>query len=314
MNLDLGILWIEDSFSEEEEASLRRRVRDAGFVARIQVTPNGDDIDELARLHRLYHRFDLILLDYRLKNENGDELAPTIRTLFPSVTILFYSGSVDEGELRRMIAAKEVEGVYCSHRNRFIERTGMLIDQTARSLDRLSGMRGLAMKVVAECDELMRSAVLSMVRREQKCAEKVADMDRDVFDFLNDMKGKYEAAVPAGMQERFDTRAVDSTKLFKHFRRLIQIVTANPASFGLDDEQVDRLRELRNMNAQYDKIVLKKRNVLGHVTEVESTDGWVLQGSDEISVADFPEIRRGFATHIDAIREMSDLVLLLDRE
>lgn len=314
MNLDLGILWIEDSFSEEEEASLRRRVYEAGFVARIQVIPNSGNIDELARLHRLYHRFDLILLDYRLKNENGDELAPTVRALFPSVTILFYSGSVEEVELRKMIAAKEVEGVYCSHRNRFIERTGTLIDQTARALDRLSGMRGLAMKVVAECDELMKNAVLGMTLREPKCAEKVVDLDGDVFGFLDDMKGKYEAAVPAGMQERLDTRAVDSTKLFKHFRRLTQIVTANPASFGLDDDQVERLRELRNMNAQYDQVVLKKRNVLGHVTEVEGKDGWVLQGSDEISVADFAEVRRGFATHIDAIREMSDLVLTLDRK
>ena len=30
MNLDFGILWIEDSFSAEEEENLRRRVRDAG--------------------------------------------------------------------------------------------------------------------------------------------------------------------------------------------------------------------------------------------------------------------------------------------
>ncbi|MBP2550153.1 CheY-like chemotaxis protein [Neorhizobium galegae] len=314
MNLDLGILWIEDSFSPEEESSLRRRIYEAGFVARIHVIPNSSDIDELARLHNLYHRFDLILLDYRLKNENGDELAPTVRALFPSVTILFYSGSVEEAELRKLIAAKEVEGVYCSHRNRFIERTGTLIDQTARALDRLSGMRGLAMKVVAECDDLMKNAVLRMTLREPKCAAKVAEMDDDVFTFLSEMKGKYEAAVPSGMQERFDTRAIDSTKLFKHFRRLTQIVTSNPASFGLEEDQVDRLRELRNMNAKYDKMVLKKRNILGHVTEVQGKDGWVLQGSDEISVGDFAEIRRGFATHIDAIREMSDLVLLLDRK
>lgn len=314
MNLDLGILWIEDSFSEEEEASLKRRVYEAGFVARIQVIPNGSGIDELARLHNLYHRYDLILLDYRLRNEDGDEVAPKIRRLFPSVTILFYSGSVEETELRRLIAAKEVEGVYCSHRNRFIERTGTLIDQTARALDRLSGMRGLAMKVVAECDELMKNAVLRMTQREPKCAAKIGEMDADVFTFLSEMKGKYEAAVPSGMQERFDTRAVDSTKLFKHFRRLTQIVTANPTSFGLEADQIDRLRELRTINVQYDTVVLKKRNILGHVTEVEGEDGWVLQGNDEISVADFAEIRRGFATHIDAIREMSELVLMLDRE
>jgi CheY-like chemotaxis protein len=314
MNLDFGILWIEDSFSSQEEESLRRRVREAGFIARVDVIPNGDGIDEFARLHALYHRFDIILLDYRLKDENGNELAPAVRRLFPSTTILFYSGSVAEEELRRMIAEKEVEGVYCSARDRFIDRTGALIDQTARALDRLSGMRGLAMRVVAECDEVMKKAMSSMCRRDQNCVTKMSELDEDVFGFLTSLKEKYEAAVAGDLDTRLGTRAVDSAKMFKHFRRLTQVVAASPATFGLNEEQVERLRELRRATAQYDQNVLNKRNILGHVIEVEAESGWVLQGSDEISVGDFPDIRRMFAVHIDAFREMSTLVLQLDEK
>ncbi|CUX58888.1 response regulator [Rhizobium oryzihabitans] len=308
MNLDFGILWIEDSFSREEEENLRRRVLDAGFIARIEVIPNGTGIEELSREHGLYHRFDIILLDYRLKDENGDDLAPTVRRLFPSTTILFYSGSVPEDSLRQMIAEKKVEGVYCSARGRFIERTGGLIDQTARSLDRLSGMRGLAMRVVAECDDLMKKAIQCMAVRDPNCAAKVSELDEDVLTFVMSMKEKYEAAVEADLDTRFGTFAVDSTKLFKHFRRLTQVVASDPKPFGLSDEQVERLRELRRLSAQYDQKVLKKRNILGHVIEIKSDTGWVLQGSNEIGVGDFPEIRRVFAAHIDALREMSDLV------
>lgn len=314
MNLDFGILWIEDSFSSEEEESLRRRVREAGFIARVDVIPNSEGIEELARLHALYHRFDIILLDYRLKDENGNELAPTVRRLFPSTTILFYSGSVSEEELRRMIAEREVEGVYCSARDRFIGRTGALIDQTARALDRLSGMRGLAMRVVAECDDIMKKAMSSMCRRDRTCVEKMPELDADVLGFLASMKEKYEAAVAGDLDARLGTRAVDSAKMFKHFRRLTQVVSASPATFGLAEEQVERLRELRKLTAQYDQNVLSRRNILGHVIEVEGEAGWVLQGSDEISVSDFPEIRRIFAAHIDAFREMSTLVLLLDEK
>lgn len=312
MNLDIGILWIEDSFSPEEEASLKRRVQEAGFIARIDNIPNGVGIDERARQHQLYHVYDIILLDYRLQDENGDELAPKVRHLFPATSILFYSGSVDEPKLRELIAAKEVEGVFCSARARFIDRAGALIDQTARSLDRLSGMRGLAMKVVAECDDLMKVAVLSMTARDATCAEKISDLDKNVIDDLDGVKAAYQAA--GDLEQRIKTRAVDSMKLFKHFRRLTQVVAGNPQAFGLSTEAVDELRELRGSTSQYDKHVLTKRNVLGHVVEVQGAAGWELDGSDEIAIDDFPAIRQAFAAHIDAFRRMAELVTLLDTQ
>jgi len=314
MNLDMGILWIEDSFSNQEKDELQRRVRGAGFIARIDALPNGIGIEPLARRHQLYHVYDLILLDYHLKDEHGDELASKVRALFPSTTILFYSGSAEEPELRRLIADKEVEGVYCSARGRFIERAGSLIDQTARSLDRLSGMRGLAMRVVAECDEHMKASVLSMSARDPACAMKIGELDEDVLMFLDGLKQSYQESLDGGVPARLGTRAVDSAKLFKHFRRLTRVAAANPATFGLNQVQVERLRELRARTAQYDPNVLRKRNILGHVTEIEGENGWTLQGSDEITAADFPEIRQSFAAHIADLREARQLVTVLDDE
>jgi len=312
MNLDLGILWIEDSFSAAEEEELKRRVRDAGFIARIESIRNGAEINELAKNHKLYHLYDLILLDYRLDGENGDDLARRVRPLFPSTTILFYSGSAAEDELRLLIASKNVEGVYCVARERFIERAGELIEQTARSLERLSGMRGLAMKVVAECDDLMKSAILSMTARDPNCASKLAELDRDVVEFVEEMKRRYEESPDGDLAARLGTRAVDSAKLFKHFRRLTKVAAAAPQTFGLSSEQTERLRELRKLSARYESLVLRRRNILGHVVEVKGEAGWMLQGSEEISVADFAEVRRSFAVHIDSLREITLLVTTLD--
>jgi CheY-like chemotaxis protein len=309
MNLDFGILWIEDSFSKEEEENLRRRVREAGFIARIETVPNSKSISMLAREHSLYHIYDIILLDYRLEDENGDVVAPKIRELFPSTTILFYSGSVEEDELRHMMAVKKVEGVYCSSRRRFIERTGSLIEQTARSLDRLSGMRGLAMRVVAECDDIMKGAVISMSGLDPDGQKSLNKLDTDVFDFISVMKNKYEASLPDGIEGRLKTRVVDSAKLFDHFRRLTKVVTSFPDEFGLDAAQVERLRELRRNTTQYTRDVLQRRNILGHAIEVKGISGWVLTGTTEINVSDFPDIRRLFAVNIDALREMSEILV-----
>lgn len=310
MNLDFGILWIEDSFSLEEEESLKRKVREVGFLARIHVMENGVGIEEVARKHSLFHIFDLILLDYKLSDDNGVELAPKIRKLFPSTTILFYSGSLQEKDLRRLIAEKAVEGVFCAKRDqqRFIERTGELIGQTARALDRLSGMRGLAMRVVSECDQIMKTAMLSMVNRDSACAEKVHELDKDVFKFLEQQQELYNSAIAGELSHRLTTRIIDSSKIFSHFRRLTALATKNPQSFGLEDSQVERLRELRQDSSQYVAQVLKKRNTLGHVVEVAGARGWELQGDEGLCVEDFPEIRRSFAFYIDTIREMSSIV------
>jgi CheY-like chemotaxis protein len=312
MNLDLGILWIEDFFEEQEKQNLVRRVQGAGFQANIVNIPNGIGIEALARNHQLFHDFDLILLDYKLKDEKGDDLAPRVRSLFPSTTILFYSGSATEAELRRLIAEKDVEGVYCSERGRFIDRAGSLIDQTARSLDRLPGMRGLAMRVVSECDELMREAMLSMCARDARCVERLTDLDNDVIQFLDRQKESYEASRAGGLESRLGTRAVDSAKLFSHFRRLTSIAANDPCAFGMSAADVDKLRELRRASAQYSESVLGKRNILGHVSEEKDQGGWVIRGSNEIRVTDFPELRRVFAMHIEAFREMRRLVMALD--
>ncbi|BAQ71223.1 hypothetical protein NHU_04101 [Rhodovulum sulfidophilum] len=308
MNLDFGILWIEDSFSEEEETSLRRRVAEAGFICRITNMPNSEGIEGRAKENRLFHRYDLILLDYRLADENGDEIAPKIRDLFPATTILFYSGTVDGDALRRLIAEKRVEGVFCIGRDRFIERTGSLIDQTASSLNRLSGMRGLAMRVVAECDDIMRHAVLEMTDHEPDCSEKLADLDGDVVNFFDGSKKVYLEATKGTIHDRLNTRAVDSGKLFKHFRRLTKVVTAKPHAFGLDEVEVDRMRELRKSTSKYDPKVLKKRNILGHVTEIETENGWQLSGSDEVQNSDFSDLRQVFAAHIRDFSEMRDII------
>lgn len=309
MNLDFGILWIEDTFSEAEEQNLKRRVREAGFIARVDTIPNSQGIEEYARSHSLYHLYDIILLDYRLLDENGSVIAPRIRELFPSTTILFYSGSVEEAELRGMMAENRVEGVYCSARTRFIERTGALIEQTARALDRLSGMRGLAMRVVAECDEIMRKTVVAMAGFDSDHTSRLSELDADVFQFMDGVRSAYENSLSSGIEGRLNTRAVDSAKLFNHFRRVIKVVIRSPEEFGLSAESVDRIRELRKDTANYVNNVLQRRNVLGHVVEVKSAEGWVLSGSSEIGVSDFPDIRRLFAVNIDALREISAILI-----
>jgi hypothetical protein len=309
MNLDFGILWVEDAFDANEQQQLEQHILNSGFQPRITTTIDGADIAQFAAENNIYHNIDLVLLDYKLGDTFGDDLAVNIRTFFPSTTILFYSGSFgsDGSELRAKMAAKQVEGVFCSHRDRFIIRASELIDQTAHSLSRLSGMRGLAAQVVSECDEKLSAALLSMTARSEACRNAVSRLDEAVCNHLKDTSRRYIAATKTDLDGRLATLIVDSAKKFAHYQRLTNIAIGSPAEFGLDTNQVDRLRELRRATNNYSTEVLSLRNTLSHQIEIRSADGWTLQGRGEISVADFPDFRQRFARYLANITEMISL-------
>ncbi|WP_025886073.1 response regulator [Asaia prunellae] len=313
MNLELGILWIEDSFSPEEETNLKRCIQEVGFLAEIKNIVNGEEIETLAKQNNLFHCYDLILLDFALKGVNGDDLAPKIRDLFPSTTILFYSGNFEKETLLLKIAEKKVEGVYCCTRDRFIERAGILIEQTARTLDRLSGMRGLAMRVVAECDAIMKEAVIYLSATDDSCAAILTEMDNDVFEHIDEVKKRYQASMGNSVQARLDTFAVDSAKLFAHFRRLSKKILSNPNSIRLSTAQIDELRNLNRKTSNYVVAVLNRRNALGHAKEMRTAEGWKLDGNSGIKISDFPMIRRDFAVYKEAFESIRKLITSSDK-
>ena len=304
MNLTFGVLWIEDFFEPQEKKNLEDRIMSAGFAPEITSIPNSSGIEELAKQHRLFHRFDLILLDWKLQGEDGTDLAPRVRELFPATTILFYSGNGSHDDLRKEIADRRVEGVYCSPRERFRNVAGDLVEQMAGSLNRLTGMRGLAVEVVAECDAAMRKAVLAMHDKHERCSSLLEKLDGDVEDGARELADSYGRARQGDLRDRLATRSVDSAKLYKHFRRSTKAALSVSEAFQLDEPAKDELRSLHLETADYDEKVIRKRNSLGHAREVRSETGWTLEDSGGIDVGDFPELRRNFASQLQAIKRM----------
>jgi CheY-like chemotaxis protein len=159
MNLTFGVCWIEDQASDAEIQSVCEAIRGAGFEPEISRVQEPDQIREFSARQQHFHTYELILLDLRLGDGlRGDELAPQVRGSFRSTPILFYSAE-DETVLRQMMARRLIEGAYCSHRDRLALRVGELVSHLSPALNRLSGMRGLSTRVVAECDGELRSII-----------------------------------------------------------------------------------------------------------------------------------------------------------
>ena len=156
MNLTFGVCWIEDQASEQLKASVEDAIRQNGFEPHVELVVSQDDIQSFAQRQHHFQEYDLILLDLGLGDDiQGDDLAPTVRQHFRSTPIVFYSAA-PEPNLRRRMAEKDIDGVYCTNRAHLAARVDQLVSDLTPALNRLSGMRGLAAQVVAECDEEFR--------------------------------------------------------------------------------------------------------------------------------------------------------------
>ncbi len=294
MNLTFGICWIEDQATDEEMRSLESAVRDCGFEPEIVRGHTDDEIQGFAVRQRHFHDFDLILLDLMLgSGRKGDDLAPAVRSDFQSTPILFYSAE-EENKLRKKMAQKLVDGVYCAHRNDLSRRITELITAWSPALNRLPGMRGLAAQVVAACDQEFRTILSHLA------GGKVSE--REIVQSLKDRVRE------AGNKSYEDIKEVDG---------IADLLTHHSISSGhlynevrdrtVGNEQVDEVKAERFALRQYRHKMLDRRNVLAHALEQRCPDGWriVRPGArSDLTASDFRRYRADFLSHLHSVRKL----------
>lgn len=299
MNLTFGICWIEDQASVAEIAAIESAVRNNGFEPDITKVEAEEKISKFAQEQEHFQNFALILLDLNLgSNLKGDEIAPDIRLRFRSTPILFYSTEAEDA-LRVRIANRRVEGVYCSHRERLADRVAELVSDLSPALNRLSGMRGLAAGVVAECDQEFRKILRFWSRGAISEAELVAALKKRAGTSLNHGVESLDKATT--LEEVLSKHAVSSAVLFREVTSLVR-------SLGGSDAIKAKRRSLRN----YEKEVLEGRNVLSHVLEERGPDGWRIRPGGQkadVTVEDFQTYRSRFLARLRDVRELRELLV-----
>ena len=299
MNLTFGICWIEDQASDAEVEAVEEAVRNCGFAPELKRISKEKDIQEFAQKQEHFQDYDLILLDLRLgENLHGDELAPQVRQHFRATPILFYSAE-EVNTLRRKMADKLVEGVYCAHRSRLPERIRDLVSDLSPALNRLSGMRGLAARVVAECDHEFR-AILLHWGKEREVEANITDSIREQAQQRSDDQLR-QAANITDLVDLLDNPVSSSNVLFMEvYKRLDKM--------DVSDEVKTTRRELR----KYSEKVLAVRNKLAHALEERTADGWKITRQPpnrDLRVQDFEQYRSDFLTHLRHVCQLRKLLI-----
>ena len=300
MNLTFGICWIEDQASDVEIAAVESAVRVNGFEPEVRRVEAEDDIRDFSWQQEQYQDFDLILLDLRLGHDlKGDEIAPHIRRSFRSTPILFYSAEAED-RLRSLMANKGVEGVYCAHRTNLSRRVRELVADLSPALNRLSGMRGLAAGVVAECDREFR-VILRHWATKGIVAE--ADLVASLTDRVRTNSDRVRERVDGlgDLTSILNSHAVTSSVLV---REVLSRLKDTPMS----DIVLVKRRSLRH----YPDKVLQRRNTLAHGVEERTPDGLRIYRDDSkppLTVQDFQTYRSEFLSHLGNVRELRELLI-----
>lgn len=297
MSLHFGICWIEDQASDAEVQRVENAVRGSGFEPLIERIEQQEDIRTFAQRQNHHQDFDLILLDLNLgAGLRGDELAQQVRAAFRSTTILFYSAE-DESSLRDRMAAQKVEGVYCIHRDRLATRVGELVSHLSPALNRLSSMRGLAARIVAECDQEFR-AILSHLGNDGEADGIAESLRQRVRDSAANQQANVEGL--ASLDALLASHSVHSGALFYEVKERARLRGGD-----------ELLTIIRKLHKDFLSQVIGRRNTLAHALEERGDMGWqiVRNAGDPVTVADFPRYRKEFQTQLGLVRRLRSIVV-----
>lgn len=300
MNLTFGVCWIEDQASSRLRSAVERAVRATGFEPEIELVISEDDIQSFAQRQQHFQDYDLILLDLRLGGDRfGDALAPRVRRHFRSTPIVFYS-AVSVPELRRRMAEKGVDGVYCTSRSSLPQRVERLISDLTPTLNRLSGMRGLAAQVVAECDEEFRRILLHIGDVHGNEPEVVQSLKKALASLHK--RQAADANPIASLPELLANSSISSGLLFDEASKRLSALKSVS----------EDLREARLAIKDYGPLVLKRRNILSHALEQRTAGGWVIDrgaGKPNLTAADFQNFRSDFLSFRGRVRLLRELLI-----
>jgi len=253
VTLDYKILWFEDeeTWYEAILPDISEYLSEMGFTLVPKRKDNGSDLEKIFD----DDNYDLILMDYNLLGEKGDNVIERIRNFEVYTNIIFYS-QAGEKILRDSIASKGLDGVYCAHREQseFREKVSDVISITIKKVVDLNNTRGLVMAYTSELDLTIEDLVKTIVLK------------------IGEVEAKKQKEI---IKSRFTKSLEDKLKKINeidpqlNLNELLELLDSSHKIRGLIRlcKTVEDLKEFVPLLDNYKVEILDIRNVLAHICE-----------------------------------------------
>ena len=256
MRLDFNVLWVEDQ-REGVEAQLDRiklLVKREGFRLQVIFAPSVNEAKSFLSQDIYGDHIDMILMDYDLgAGIQGDDGLEEVRSKFPYKDIIFYSSKAQD--LRKMVADKQVQGVYCSTREDLPDTVVGAFETLVKKVLDIDHSRGIVMGATSDIDHFVNDSLVAIFER--------SDQERQSMTLrvvTKRMKKK---------REDFNKKATEIESL-THLSELIDkhdLYTSNDRlrlltnALEIDRIHSDKIKAIK----KYLSETVPKRNLLAHL-------------------------------------------------
>jgi CheY-like chemotaxis protein len=256
MRIDFNVLWVEDQQDnvQSQRVAIDRRIRAEGF--RLDVLFADSVVQAVKALSESVYgdHIDLILMDYDLgKGGKGDEGLIEVRRIFEYKDLVFYSA--DPSKLAEIVAAKKIEGVFCSSRDHLPDEVFGLFETLIKKVLDIDHARGIVMGSTSDIDGLVFDSLDALFHegggKLSEGAKKILATQLDEIRSTCDKDAKKLALIDSMPELRKMHRHYSSV----HRHRLLRYLL----------EQTNKYAELCAAMTTYEVETSAKRNELAHV-------------------------------------------------
>lgn len=269
MNTDFNILWFEDK--EEWFKSIRGEIEEyleeLCFKPRIVYYKSVFDPTLEATIERT--SFDLIFADLNLnqddkENDKGSEAITILRNKNILADVLFYStDGIDK--IRSVMKAEVFEGVYSCVRDDilFPDKAKQLIDKIVKRSEDFLNIRGMVMDNVSEFDEKLKD----IIKKYLALSDESTRNSLNTYAYEKVCKQISEnTRQTEDCKDNFIIKALDNSFLIDSYK-LSMIVNK------IFKEKYSEYMPMHKFHENYDKTILKERNMLAHAKKEPEAKG-----------------------------------------
>lgn len=295
MRLHYNVLWIEDDHDwlDTTKNLFEECIDDLGFRLNPTIFKDGDNIDDLV-LQNGFADFDLILVDFNLQNsQTGNTVIEKIRDNAVFTDVLFYSQDV--GLVKESLKSMGLEGVYTADRNGIEEKFEIVVKTTLKKIQEVNTMRGLIMAETGILDEEALDIIKRFIDEGTEASTTLTDY---IFSFIEETISTKSDDFKKYREERDIVSLLNDNLIFTAYSRARALQKLGKTK-GID--------ELRNFCNDYNKEVIKVRNVFAHAKEIKQDGKTILKGSnDEFDYDSCIKIRRDLLKYSDVFTLVRD--------
>jgi CheY-like chemotaxis protein len=259
MRLDFNVLWVEDQQAEvlAQREELEQRLRKEGFRLQVAFVASVNDAKQLLSEDVFRDNIDLILMDYELGlGLKGDSGLKEVRATLPYKEIVFYSAQANN--LRAILTASGVEGVYCATREELIETATGVFETLVKKVLDIDHSRGIVVGTTADIDHFINDSLVAVFKisdekTQAQGFEIVKERMKEIRENFAKAADEIEAINQIG--DLFDKHSVYTSS--DRLRLLRKLLDANKA-------HEDKKAALKKYHSE----IMPKRNTLAHVRVV----------------------------------------------